>query len=413
MLTRHKSLFFSLAFYLLLGAVALRALVSYFSIGHPLRWVAAGLLLAFAGLMSSERWLACRYRWYPSLYLALQTVLVFSLLLLPPYLDFFAALFIPLSAQAMLSFAQRTGLTWIGLFTLTAAVGLGYGLGWLESLPFTLLFGSGYFFIGSYAAVTAQAEAARQESQTLLAELQSAHRQLQAYAAQAEELAVAQERNRLARELHDSVTQTIFSLTLTARAARLLLERDPSQVAAQLDHLQGLAQSALAEMRSLIFQLRPTPVEEMGFVPALQQHLTTLQSQYGLNVELRLEDEPRLLPEQAVRLFRIIQEALNNVVKHAQTDQAVVTLKFDNGRLILEITDQGIGFDPNTVGTGRETLGLASMRERAEMMGGGLTVAAGPGEGTRLRVEIPADATYRDVARTTPVSLGEGEKQSG
>jgi signal transduction histidine kinase len=389
MLIRHKTLLFYLAFYPLLAAVALRALVTHFSMSHPLRWVVAGLLLAFVGLLSSESWLTRRYPWYPHLYLAMQTGLVLSLLLLPPYLDYFATLLIPLSAQAMFFFPQRTGLAWIGLFTLATTIGLAYGLGWLDSIPFVLLYGSAYFFIGSYAVVTAKADSARQESQALLAELQTAHRQLQIYAAQAEELAVAQERNRLARELHDSVTQTIFSLTLTAKAAHLLLERDPTRVAAQLDHLQELAQSALAEMRSLIFQLRPTAVEEMGLVSALQQHLTTLQNQHGLSVELHLEGEPRLSPEQEVRLFRIVQEALNNVVKHAQTGQATVTFKQDNGRLILEIADQGIGFDPNTIGTRQGTLGLASMRERAEMMGGVLTVETRPSEGVRLRVEIP------------------------
>jgi signal transduction histidine kinase len=387
--TRHKAILVYLTFYLLLLAIALRALVTYFAIGHPLRWTAAGLLLLFTGLMSSEGWLTQRYGRYPVLYLAWQTALVFSLLLLPPYLDFFATLFIPLSAQAMLFFPRRTGLSWMALFTLVTAVGLGYGLGWLESLPFTLLYGSAYLFVGSYASVTIQAETARQGSQNLLAELQTAHRQLQAYAAQVEELAVIQERNRLARELHDSVTQTIFSLTLTARAARLLLERDPARAAGQLDHLQELAQSALAEMRSLIFQLRPTPVEAIGLGPALQRHLTGLQSEYGLTVDLHLEGEPRLPPEQAARLFRIVQEALNNVVKHAQTDRAAVMLRPDNGRLILEITDQGVGFDPNTPGAGRGSLGLASMRERAEMMGGGLTVTSRPGQGVRLRIEIP------------------------
>jgi signal transduction histidine kinase len=404
MLMRHKTLLFYLAFYPLLAAVALRALVTYFSVDHPLRWVAAGLLLAFAALLSSESWLTRRYPWYPQLYLALQTGLVFGLFLLPPYLDYFAVLFIPLSAQAMFFLPQRTGLAWISLFTVVMTIGLIYGLGWLESIPFVLLYGAAYFFVGSYAAVTAKAEAARQESQTLLAELQTAHRQLQVYAAQAEALAVAQERNRLARELHDSVTQTIFSLTLTAKAARLLLERDPTRVAGQLDHLQELAQSALTEMRSLIFQLRPTPVEEIGLASALQQHLAILQSQYGLNVDLRLEGEPRLPPEQEARLFRIIQEALNNVVKHAQTDRATVRFKVDNDRLIVEVKDEGVGFDPTTINLDRKTLGLASMRERAEMMGGALKVETQTGAGVCIRLEIPQAEPQ--------LSLAEGAQQN-
>jgi signal transduction histidine kinase len=304
-------------------------------------------------------------------------------------LDFFAALYIPLSTQAMLSFLTPIGFRWIGLFTLLMAAGLVYGYGWLNALPFALLYGAGYFFVGSYASVTAQAEAARQESQTLLAELQTTYHQLQAYAAQAEELAATKERNHLARELHDSVTQTIFSITLTAKSARLLLEREPARAIVQLDHLQELAQSALAEMRALIFQLRPLPVEETGLVLALRQHVATLKSRAGLTVALQVEEEQRLLPEQEAQLFRIVQEALNNVVKHAHTDQAVVNLALTNGRVLLLVEDQGVGFNATAIEPSQETVGLSSMRERAEMMGGSFTVEAQPGAGVRIRVEIP------------------------
>jgi signal transduction histidine kinase len=149
--------------------------------------------------------------------------------------------------------------------------------------------------------------------------LQQRLKELQEYATQAEELAAVQERNRLARELHDSLTQTIFSMTLTAETARILLERDPSQSAPHLTLLQELAQSALSEMRALIQQLRPSPVEEGGLVSALQQHLAALERREGLKVSLQVEGEGQLLRDQEEGLFRIVQEALNNVVKHAQT----------------------------------------------------------------------------------------------
>jgi len=214
-----------------------------------------------------------------------------------------------------------------------------------------------YLFAGSYVAFMRQAdsarqeaEAARQESQKLLTELQEAHRQLQAYAAQAEELAATKERNHLARELHDSVTQTIFSITLTAKSAGILLERDPAQAASQLEHLHELAQGALAEMRALIFELRPPAVEEEGLVSALRKHVAALKSRDGLTVELNVEGEQRLSGDQERRLFRIVQEALNNVVKYAQTDKAMVTLTMENGRVWLLIEDEGIGFDPATTG---------------------------------------------------------------
>ncbi|MCQ3972646.1 MAG: hypothetical protein DPW09_04265 [Anaerolineae bacterium] len=395
MTTARRASFFYLAFYLLFAAVAIRGLAIYFSAGHSLRWLVAGLLLIYGVLLASEIWLTRRWQGYASFYLVVQAGVVLGLSLLPPFLDFFAVLYIPLSTQAMFFFVPAPGFRWIGLFTLCMAGGLVYGYGWLDALPFILLYGSSYFFVGSYASVTAQAEAARRESQTLLAELQTAHHQLQMYAAQAEELAVTKERNHLARELHDSVTQTIFSITLTAKSARILLERDPAQARVQLDHLQELAQNALTEMRALIFQLRPAPIEAGGLVAALRHHIASLKSRDRLTVALQVEGEQRLPPEQEAQLFRVVQEALNNVVKHAHTDEVVVKLVLTTDRVLLLVEDQGIGFNAAINEPGRETLGLSSMRERTEMMGGSFTVESQPGEGVRIRVEVPITAPQK------------------
>ena len=174
----------------------------------------------------------------------------------------------------MLLFSRQTGYLWLGFCTLAMAGALIYASGWRDALPLILLYGAGFYFFGSFATLTAQAEAGR-------AELQEAHIRLQEYSTQAQELAVAQERNRLARDLHDSVTQSIFSMTLTAESARILLERDPPKTAHQLDRLQELAQGALEEMRSLIYQLRPTDLGEDGLIPAIHNHLATLKAATG------------------------------------------------------------------------------------------------------------------------------------
>jgi signal transduction histidine kinase len=273
------------------------------------------------------------------------------------------------------------------------------GLGWSVGLPLALINVVAYLFVASYVAVirrleTArrEAETAQQESQTLLAELQEAHRELQVYAAQAEELAAAEERNRLARELHDSVTQTIFSITLTAESTRILLERDPTRVAAQLDRLLELSQSALAEMRSLISHLRPKTVAEEGLIPALRRHVAERGDRDGLSVTLHLEEHEeasRLPPETEEALFRIVQEALNNAVKHAQTDQAEVRLRLRDEAVSLLIEDSGVGFDPTRVSSGFSHLGLTSMRERAKALGGTIEIETQPGAGTRIYVEVP------------------------
>lgn len=224
--------------------------------------------------------------------------------------------------------------------------------------------------------------------QQRLAELGETHRQLQAYTIQAEELAALQERNRLARELHDSVTQTIFSMTLSAEAARILLERDPPQATPHLERLQELAQEALSEMRALIQQLRPASPAGEGLVPALQRHLATLEDRGVLKVDLQVDGQGQLSREKEEGLFRVAQEALNNVVKHAQTERAAVTLQLKGRGATLLIEDQGAGFELSD-GAADGGFGLTSMQERAEMAGGTLALWSSPGEGTRVLVEVP------------------------
>jgi len=156
------------------------------------------------------------------------------------------------------AFPRRAALISLIFYIALLAITLMVGLGWLEGLALVLLFLAVCAFLISYDFLYSRTQADQAESQRLLADLQSAHQKLQEYAAQAEELAAARERNRLARELHDSVSQAIFSITLTSQSARLLLEREPARVPEQIDHLQTMTEDALAQLRSLIAQLRPS-----------------------------------------------------------------------------------------------------------------------------------------------------------
>lgn len=207
---------------------------------------------------------------------------------------------------------------------------------------------------------------------------------------QTREYAVVEERNRLARELHDSVTQSLFSVTLLSEAALNLLERDPAKARERLERANELAQGALAEMRALIFQLRPMTLQEEGLLSAIKKHLAALHSRHGRVVQFEVSGTPRRLPaavEDAA--FRIVQESLNNVVKHAQARSARVELSFAPDRLRVCTTDDGVGFDTYTPQP-RNTLGMASMRERAESVGGRLHLWSAPGRGTRVVAELPA-----------------------
>jgi signal transduction histidine kinase len=259
--------------------------------------------------------------------------------------------------------------------------------GWPFALIMSLFAGGLFFLFGSYALQVQEAERARRQNQRLLSELQVANRQLEGYAAQVEELAAEQERNRLARELHDSVTQTVFSMNLTVQSARLLLVKDPVRSTGQLVRLEELAAGAMGEIQTLVSHLRPTSMAEGGLPAALRRLASERQVRDGLKVDVDVDGE-RALPEGiAAGLYRIANEALANVVKHGGTHEATVHLKLGEDLCHLEIEDHGRGFDPQAALGDRGHLGLAGMAEQAREIGWYLAVDSRPGLGTRIRVE--------------------------
>ncbi len=208
----------------------------------------------------------------------------------------------------------------------------------------------------------------------------------------AQEAAVLEERSRLARDLHDSVSQQLFSMTLTAQAARAQLGKNPARAAQQLERLQETAAAALAEMRALIFQLRPPEVSEQGLIATMQQHVTSLRRREGLTVTLEVSGDERSARGIEIAIYRIAQEALNNVVKHAGTCCALIALDLRPDAIELRVRDDGRGFDRQVAPNGGRHLGMTSMRERAQEIGGVLTVHTAPGAGTEVRLLVPRDA---------------------
>jgi signal transduction histidine kinase len=204
---------------------------------------------------------------------------------------------------------------------------------------------------------------------------------------QAQELAALEERQRLARELHDSVTQSLFSMTLMTRALPRMLERDPARAREQIERLNELGQGALAEMRALIFELRPESLENEGLVNAIRKQADALRSRHSLPIDLELGTEPDVSLDTKHALYRIAQEALNNAVKHARAQRLTVRLEESPSAVELEVADDGAGFDPSEPRTGH--LGLHTMRERAVAAHGSLAVASAPGKGTRIIARIP------------------------
>ena len=206
--------------------------------------------------------------------------------------------------------------------------------------------------------------------------------------------AALEERHRLARELHDSVSQALFSMSLTARAVQLATQEsgvDPEgQVAQGVEQLLELTQGALAEMRALIFQLRPEALHEEGLTAAVRKHAAALAAREGVDVRVHAEDDRLPLEDVAEEeLFRVVQEAVHNCVKHAHPQHIDIRLagvETDPGTLVVEVDDDGDGFEPSDPHPGH--IGLDTMRERTERLGGRLVVESSTA-GSRVRAVLP------------------------
>jgi signal transduction histidine kinase len=204
---------------------------------------------------------------------------------------------------------------------------------------------------------------------------------------QAQEVAALEERHRLARELHDSVSQALYGIALGSKTARILLDRDPSRVAEPLEYVLSLAEAGLTEMRALIFELRPESLENEGLVTALSKQASSVQTRHGINMQIDLGEEPQLPLEIKEALYRIAREAMHNMVKHAKATQASLRMHCEDDFISVEVVDNGVGFDPQGLFPGH--LGLHSMRERAQKLQGEIVMESAPGQGTRVMVCIP------------------------
>jgi signal transduction histidine kinase len=203
------------------------------------------------------------------------------------------------------------------------------------------------------------------------------------------ELSVIEERNRLARELHDAMTQNLFSLSLTAEAAGGLVRTDPARAEAEIDHVRQLARETQAELRSLVFELRPPRLEVDGLVATVGKDLEVLGRTHGLKADLRVHGMPEFVSTVEIELYRIVQEALNNAVRHARAESVAVDVDATDGMVTITVRDDGVGFDPGERVIRERRLGLTSMRERAESLGGTFTIETSPRSGTTVRVEVP------------------------
>ncbi|HMD93333.1 MAG TPA: GAF domain-containing sensor histidine kinase [Trebonia sp.] len=199
------------------------------------------------------------------------------------------------------------------------------------------------------------------------------------------EVSVLEERARLARELHDAVSQRMFSIRAHARAAEVLLAKDPARAAGELAAIAELGAQAHAELRAVIDGLAPPELD--GLAESLRRYALLAERAHGIAVRVTAADVPELDARTQAAAFRVAQEALHNALRHSGASEISVTLSRTRSRVILEVADDGTGFDPGLASGG---LGLASMRDRAAAVGGTLRVTSAPGAGTRVRLAVPA-----------------------
>jgi signal transduction histidine kinase len=213
--------------------------------------------------------------------------------------------------------------------------------------------------------------------------LETAHRRLRRHAAAMEQLAVSRERNRMARDLHDTLAHSLSALTVQLEALRTLMTNDPAAAQQAVDEIAELARHGLEESRNAIQALRSGPVETLGLTGALRETMQALQTRTGLQANLSSAgEESHVTPEEAQALYRIAEEALSNVERHANAQRVEVRLDFGANQIDLVVRDDGTGFEPEMVDL--ERYGLTGMRERADMIGAEIDITSNPESGTEV-----------------------------
>ena len=353
------------------------------------RWIVAGLSVVFGLVM-----LAIPSRgappWAAHLYLGVQCALTTVLLVIHPEWTVFTLLFFVLSAQAMLILPVRQGVIWIGIFAAITIAAGAYWWGLPGALLALALHTGAYAFFGVFAHALTRADAARRESQRLLTELQEAHRQLQEYALHAEEMAVLQERNRLAREMHDTLGHRLTVAAVQLEGAQRLCSADPGRAQDMVGTVREEVREALGELRGAVATLRAPIEADLQLRSSLRRLIAHFEEATGFVVHQVLPEEmPRLPGVYRLAIYRAAQEALTNVQKHAEATQVWLMLTTQDNAVTLLVGDDGQGVSLSGEQSG---FGLRGMRERAAQLGGELHLEPRRGGGTQVSFRLPLPA---------------------
>lgn len=366
--------FLDVATYVSMAAMSLLGMSGLPSL--RLQLLALGLVLIF-GCLYRFVFQSGRYEQNPSLYFGAQAVTLGLLFLLgSDNSDAFNFLFIMLCVHIAAVSTPKLAALWIGLcFGVLSLITL--ATRGMDGLYAVLFYSVTFIVAGFFGYTIQQVERERDRNQRLVEELQAAQRKLQ-------ELAVVDERNRLARELHDSVKQQVFAISMQLGAARALLN-EGNEAYGPIIEAERLAKQAGAELTTLIRELRPPSLESKTLAGALQDYVAEWSRQNGIITDLKVDGVSSIALPEAEALFRVAQEALANVARHSKASKVSAELANQSNDIILTIQDDGVGFDPGEVEKG---VGLDSMRERLEAIGGRLDISSGKSSGTRIMATV-------------------------
>jgi signal transduction histidine kinase len=318
-----------------------------------------------------------------------ETAIVCGLLILQPGWSVYPILFFLMGPQVMIWFDQRTGLAWVGVFTLATLV-IFIALQGVSGLFSLFPYVAGYWFFAVFGWIRTQAENDRLRSEKLLIELQEAHAKLKEYAIRVEELAIVQERNRIAREVHDSLGHRLTVASVQLEGAQRLARVNPERAEKIIGTVRDQVREGLAELRRTVAILRASVEEDLPLPEALTRLASQFEEATGLAIHIDLEGCPGNLPiTYRQSFYRAVQEGLTNIQRHARANEAWININQRDGQITLLIGDNGAGMPVSLDQAPEIHFGLFGLKEKAALLGGEFFIDPRPGGGAQLTFRLP------------------------
>lgn len=384
---------------LVLVAMVIWALATVPELRAPQRWIPFLLLTVLHGGLYWLSLLVAQYGRLIILYFIVQAAMVFFINLLVPNQGFLLGLYMGLIGL-IVGILEDLRVALIGVVALLALATVNYGvmIGWPSVPGWFAFFGPMALFVVLYVAMFMRESRARRQSQQLLQELETTHRKLSEYAARVEDLTLEAERQRLARELHDTLAQGLAGLILQLEAVEAhLINGSEARAAEVVSQAKGRARAVLHDARNAIHDLRETRFLPGGVTEAIRIEVDRFIKTTGIPCELEVPAGISLASLQAEHVLRLVAEGLTNTARHARAQKAWVRLSFEDDRILAEVGDDGQGFEPAQAMAQPGHYGLVGLRERARLAGGELDVESAPQLGSVLRLWLPMSGGAGDV----------------